>query len=828
MKLSVKFIGMVIAFAGITASKATIAQEGVIEEIIVTAQKREQSVQDVPIAISAFSQEFLDDAGVDDVLELQFFVPGLTVYNNQSVSQTNINIRGVGTAGNSISLESSVGLYIDGVYRSRQASSIGDLVDVERVEVLKGPQGTLFGKNTASGAIQFLTRKPDLNDLGGFVEVQAGSEGYNSLEAALNVPLADGRSGLRFSVGSTNRDGYVKNLTTGTDLNNRDRFNMRTQYLFDNAENLSIRVIADYSEIDEKCCSASNVFDGPGDRLSLYTAAGLTFPPNDAIPGASFILPLDAVAQTHQYTGTVNHLANRFNDDIVAFDIDPYAIIDEAGISAEVKFDISPNLTLTSITATRTYESEGFVDADFGALDLISRSGGVTDQDTFTQEFRLDGINGNLTWVAGIYYFDQKLKNDVTLRLGQMANTVLTGSSTRTTGELLLGRLSAVNPLVTTTAQACAAAMVTDTTVCNSPAFKVNEGSDNISVQNQTSWALFGQADYQISDQLLLTLGLRYLDEEKDMDVRFTETTAFNPIWSNFTPLDFAVRDVDGEKFTDDAVTGTFKLSWFPSNDVMAYISYGQGYKSGGTNVDRISPTTMAPLVFKPETSSSIEVGLKSELMDRRLRLNLALHQTDFDDFQANAFVGTGFVLQNAGEIETSGLELDALALLGDNFTLALGAAWVDAEYSSFKNGACIRTPFGSSSDMMDTNFPSTCDVSGNTVGGTPELTFYAALNGEFDVGSGQLYTRLDLNQHDDLPSGDDNDPNKTGDSRMLANFHIGYRFANGYDISLWGKNVADEDYRVGAFNSVIREGSLTAYHTEPRTIGITLRASWE
>ena len=164
------FIGL-IAMTSVLGVAPVIAEQNVIEEVIVTAQKREQSVQDVPIAVSAFSQDFLDEAGVDDILELQFFVPGLTIANNQTAGQTNINIRGVGTAGNSLSLESSVGIYIDGVYRSRQTSAIGDLVDVERVEVLKGPQGTLFGKNTASGAIQFLTRKPDVNGVGGFLEV---------------------------------------------------------------------------------------------------------------------------------------------------------------------------------------------------------------------------------------------------------------------------------------------------------------------------------------------------------------------------------------------------------------------------------------------------------------------------------------------------------------------------------------------------------------------------------------------------------------------------------------------------------------------------------
>ena len=826
MKLPFRFLGVVLAVAGATTNMTAIAQEAVMEEIIVTAQKREQSVQDVPIAISAFDQEFLDDAGVDDVLELQFFVPGLTVYNNQSVTQTNINVRGVGTAGNSISLESSVGLYVDGVYRSRQTSAIGDLVDVERVEVLKGPQGTLFGKNTASGAIQYLTRKPDLNEVGGFYEIQAGNEGYTNLKAAVNVPLVDGKLAFRLSGGMANRDGYVENLTTGTDLNDRDRHTIRAQVLFDNGEDLSARFIGDYTKIDEKCCSASNVLDGPGDTTALFLAAtqaaGGTVPNGQGRGYASFARPLDQVAMmTPDFTGTVSVLASQFHDDMVAYNIDPFAVVEESGFSAEVKYDITPDMTFTSITAWRDYDSVSRVDADFGALDILSASGGKTEQETITQEFRLDGIMGEVTWVAGLYYFDQELKNDVILRLGPEANLVLTGARGTTT----LQAVQATNPAVANCT--VLAALGVSAEVCNGHAFPAGEGSDNISVQNQTSWAIFGQMDYQITEDLLLTAGLRYLDEEKDMNVMFTETISNTPVWNVFTPLAFDVPDVDGEKFTDDAITGTLKLSYFLNNDLMAYISYGQGYKSGGTNVDRISPATGAPLVFKPETSTSIEIGMKSEFMDNRLRLNMALHQTDFDDFQANTFVGTGFVLQNAGEIETTGFEVDALAVLSDNFSLSAGAAWVDAEYSSFVAGACIRTPFSSSPDRSDPMFPITCDASGNTVGSTPEWTIYSSLIGEFEVGSGMLYTRLDISSQDDVIVGNDNDPNKVGDSRTLANFRIGYRFADGnYDVSLWAKNLLDEDYSSGAFNSVIREGSLSAYHTEPRTFGITFRSS--
>lgn len=812
-----KLLTAAIVMAGFSVP-GVFAEQAVIEEIIVTAQKREQSVQEVPIAVSAFDGEFLDEAGVDDILELQFFVPGMTIYNNQTPAQTNINIRGVGTAGNSLSLESSVGLYVDGVYRSRQTSAIGDLVDVERVEVLKGPQGTLFGKNTASGAIQFLTRKPDLDEVGGFLELQGGNYSYGNFKGAVNIPLQEGVSAIRISGSATQRDGYVDNLTTGAELNDRDRYNVRAQLLTTNGDDLSLRIIADYSELTEVCCSVSNIYDGPADTVGNFLAAGGSIPPTGNLPGASFLLPQPIVAGLVGFPGQTLVLADNFNDDIVAFTHEPYANVEESGISFEFTWDINDDMTFTSITSYRNYEVEGFVDADFTALDVLSESGGYTDQDTFTQEFRIDGVWGDMTYVAGFYYFDQQIDNHNILKLGPVGNVSLFGGAPT---YAIIGVDPALCPFIQP---------VTGITeeVCLGPAFPAGEGSDNFSTQEQTSWAVFAQGDYNLSEDLVLTFGLRLLDEEKDMNVLFTETI-FTPLFDLFTPLAPSVPDVDNITFDDDEVTGTLKLTYFWSSDLMTYVSYGRGYKSGGTNIDRISPATGAPLLFEPEISDSYEIGMKGDFLDKQLRVNMALYQTDFEDFQANTFVGTGFVLQNAGEITTNGFEIDFMALVNEYITLTGGAAYVDAEYDSFTGGACIRTPFGNEPDRNQPAFPTVCDSSGNVVGATPEWTYYASIIGEYDLDDGLLYGRFDVNYQDDIPYGNDNDPNKVMDSYAMANVRIGYLFGNGkYDLSLWSKNVFDEDYYTGSYNSVTREGSLTAYHTEPRTYGLTFRVNFD
>ncbi|MCR9259338.1 MAG: TonB-dependent receptor [Pseudomonadaceae bacterium] len=796
-----KFGAIVVSLVASSFAVAAQPDNYVIEEIVVTAQKREQSIQDVPIAVSAFDSAFLDDAGVDDVLELQFFVPGLTIYNNQSATQTNFNIRGVGTAGNSLSLESSVGIYVDGVYRSRQSSAINDLIDVERVEVLKGPQGTLFGKNTASGAVQFLTVAPQLDEFGGYAEFNGGSESYANFNGAINIPFADGRAAARLSGGVTERDGWVDNIASGNDLNDKDRYSLRGQLLFLPTDDITVRLIADYSEIDEKCCSAANVFDGPGDTLAAFLAAG----GGAQLPGVSYTQPIELL-------GADLILANRFDDDVAAMDIDPSAQIEESGFSAEVEWDIG-NVTLTSVTAYRSYEATNFVDADFTSLDTLSASGGTAEQDTFTQEFRIAGDFGDsITYVAGMYYFDQDLDNLTILRVGADANDLLAGGLT--TGDLVGG------------AAGCAAFGIT--AICDDPAFPENGQSDNISSQDQTSWAVFAQADFNLTEDLIATVGLRYLDEEKDMDVIFTESL-FSPVWAAFTPLSPFVPDVNGAKFEDEEVTGTAKLTYYWNDDLMTYVSYGRGYKSGGTNIDRIDPAlTGSPLLFDPETSDSYEIGMKADFLDKRLRVNAAAYLTDFKDFQANTFVGTGFVLQNAGEIQTRGFEVEVFALPAEWLTLQSGLAYVDAEYESFEGGACTRTPYGNEPDAGDPGFPIVCDNSGNTVGGTPEWTVYVSGQVSQRLADGNLfYGQLDVNWKDENPSGNDNDPNKLADSYTLTNLRVGYRFSGDrYDVSLWAKNLFDEDYTNGAFNSVIREGSLTEYHTEPQTWGVTLRAT--
>ncbi len=817
-------------------SAPALAQE--VDKITVTAQKREQDLQDVPIAVSAFTTEFLENAGVDDIFELQFFEPSFSAVPAQSAVQTSLSIRGVGTAGNSVSLESSVGLYIDGVYRSRQASALNDLVDIERVEILKGPQGTLYGRNTASGAVQYITVAPQ-EEFGGWYEVNIGNLDFYNVKGAINIPIVEDTLATRFSGSWAQRDGYVDNLTTGDQLNDRDRYQIRGQALYTPTNDISFRLIADFTSLDELCCSASNTFDGPGDTVAGFNAAVAQF--GFPLPNASYFLPLESAGALFGIENPIV-LADQFNDDVTALDVNPESQLDEWGISGELEWDLGW-ATLTSITAYRDYDAQTITDSDFSALPSLVNTIN-TEQTTFTQEVRLAGalLEDRLQYVAGGYYFNQTLEDTNDLLWGPAAN-VLLAAGLNADGFLVANGIIPVP-------QACAALNPQVVPFCNQPVFPAGTGSTDVSEQEQESWALFGQVDYSVTDKLVATVGLRYNNETKDMNVQFTESDIY-PGFVFFQPFSIFQPDVTDAQFEDSTVTGTAKLSYFWNPDLMTYVSYGRGYKSGGTNIARIGftnrdqvfgawlaginnfpletfpvqPETITDTLFDPEVSDSWEVGLKGDFIDSRLRMNVALFRTTFEDFQANTFVGTGFVLQNAGEIVSQGVEIDMQAVPTDWLTLTAAASYIDAEYESFEGGACTLTPFGFEPDRNEPGFPATCDNSGNQVNPNELVVTGSARVTQPLVNDIIGYSQLDVLWNDERTAGNDNDPNKGFESYALVNLRAGVTFNEGdYDFSLWAKNLFDEDFQGAPFNSVGREGSISAYHTEPRTWGATLR----
>ncbi|SVB02960.1 uncharacterized protein METZ01_LOCUS155814, partial [marine metagenome] len=586
-----------------------------LEEIIVVAQKREENIQDVPLAVSAYSADFLEENSVKDVFDLMTSVPGLIVSANNTASTSNFSIRGIGTGGQNFGLESSVGLYVDGAYRSRQSSMINQLVDIESIEVLRGPQGTLFGKNTSSGALLVRTKAPS-HDQDSYVELGVGSDSLTNFSTAFNHSIIDGELASRTTIFTSSRDGFVEVTNMpGVNLNERDRAGIRHQYLYTPSDTLSVRIIADYSEINELCCGALSLKDSL--VASGRTAGGKPILGTDAI--------MTALGGTVFKTGTVtNHQ--------MATNTLPDSKSKDRGISIEVNKDFE-NFQFTSHTASRRFDTHDVFDVDFTNVDLAWRDYGA-EQQSFTQEFRVaSNSDGRVNYQLGAYFYKQELNSKDNLGAGAFLNNYVIAASPDVLGALISnaspGLLGFINLAYGTSFPL--------TGLANA----VQAGSviKDRAYQDHDSIALFGKVDFDLSETVALSVGLRYTEENKDMVSTFNEsidipgrtdlnTTAitavlgiaghqalafqglphnpalaamnaapflpamavlFKPGWANCSVSPrLCPRDDLDVLLNDSQVTGDVTLTIRPDEQTMYYGSFATGYKSGGTNTDRI------------------------------------------------------------------------------------------------------------------------------------------------------------------------------------------------------------------------------------------------
>jgi outer membrane receptor protein involved in Fe transport len=774
-----------------------VAAQGMLEEVIVTAQKREQNLQDVPISVQAFTGEALAESGIKDVFDLQANAPGLQVNQSQNATTSNFAIRGIGTGGNNFGFESSVGLYVDGVYRSRQSSMINQLVDIQSVDILRGPQGTLFGRNSLSGAIQFTTVKPD-HDGSGFGEVTLGNYGLMNLSGAISISAIEDVLAFRVTGFSSEREGYVENLALpgSDDINDRDRYGFRAQALWTPSEDLTVHVIADYAELDELCCGSTVWYDN--NRIDQRL-----FADNLDIGSDSFL----------EGKGGTFISQSRVFDDVQAHSINPESSSEDVGISAQIDWNIE-DYTVTSITAYREFDSTDLIDADFTDLDALTDNN-IAEQSQFSQELRLTYIGEDFNYVVGANYFRQTLDSTSTLDFGEETE--------------LFAFYSQGFGVDTLTTDALAGSF-----------FDPNGFASDVNEQTHESWAVFAQGDYNLTDALVLTAGIRYSDENKELSTLYTDSGgAFLGFTSGrFDPTNR--RDDVDETITDEQVTGTLKLSWFATDDIMLYGSYSTGYKAGGTNTDRIN--TAFPQVFDAETSSSIELGMKAEFPDQGLRLNVAIYQSDIDDQQVGSFAGDSFNVQNA-DVDTYGGEIEILWQATESTTINAAYAKTIADFDKFEKGNCWTvTPFrtgvadpGAKIQEADGSVrlpvteaesfdPTFCDRSGGRLADNPEDSLILGIRQEFNISDSILaFGLLEYSYKGDSFINASNDPLTLQDSYNTVNLRLGMLFEDYQtEITLWGRNVTDEEYLATSFDSVLQTGKQGAYIREPATYGIT------
>lgn len=828
-------IQRIVGFVLVAVVPFTFAQN-VIEEIVVLAQKREQSLQEVPVAVSVVTSATVDRAQINDIIDLQSVVPSLRVTQLQTSGNTNFIIRGFGNGANNPGIEPSVGVFVDGVYRSRSASALADLPNLERVEVLRGPQSTLFGKNASAGVINVVTSVADpanMDGPSGSLSVTAGDLSQILVRADVTAPLSDS-VGFSLSGYSHTRDGYFKNLSNGSDLNERSRAGVRGEISFFPNDSVSIRVIADADEIDEKCCGVANLFNGPTGGAVLAVGGKL--------------VPNDYYAREQYY------------------DFDPTNKIDNSGISMQVDIELANEMLLTSITSYRTLDRLENVDVDFTSAAMLSRNITDIEVETYTQELRLSYTGEQVDWMVGGFYFDEDVSQITDLDYGP---------AFRPYGEVLsdfgvTGVERALNlPFGTF--------------------FGVNQGVFENAGQDDRTFSIFAQADFWLSDRLELTLGANYTDVEKSAFLKQNNTDVFSNL--DFEQIGFALvftgltglpptpqfigavpaaagaastisvtpcsaaaqppfcnsllalqalqflpryldypNAVEPGKSLESKTTWTARLAFDVSDTINAYVSASTGFKATSWNLSRDSrpfardmtslavagllvPNINAGTRFAaPEESMVYELGIKGKWGSNYF--NVALFDQDIDNFQSNVFTGVAFNFANAGQQSVSGLEIDARLMPVDSFEIVLAATFLDPIYDSFLRGAGVS----GIEDLSGTK-PAGIHKSSISVAGTYFFMLSPSVNG---------FVRADMLTESDVPVNENVPASVASRDVRSINASLSFTFSERFELMFWGRNLTGDDYLQSSFPSVAQAGSYSGYPNQPRSYGVTFRTHFD
>ncbi|MBA3898473.1 MAG: TonB-dependent receptor, partial [Sphingomonadaceae bacterium] len=677
-----------------TATAASATNGDVAEnagEIIVTATRRNEALSNVPIAVSAVTAESLQNSGANDIRQLNQLAPSLLVSSTGSEANGSARIRGIGTVGDNPGLESSVAVFIDGVYRSRSGIGLNELGEIERIEVLRGPQGTLFGRNASAGLIHIISKAPSFD--GFHVGGEATYGNYNDVRvsAGVNVPISETLA-ARVDGVYVNRDGFYYDPTNKTDVNDRNRYFVRGQLLFQPSDDLKVRIIGDYTHRNEKCCAAvyvsrdTNGFIGNLNEPPVPLSVGGLPPAN----GNNIIAVLNDLGQPlSRFTNPYSRLIS------VSPGRSYRGITEDKGISGQVDYKFGA-VTLTSITAYRDYKASQGGDIDYSSVDILYRAPSDDASrrfKTFSQELRLQGslFDDHLDWLVGGYYADEKLTVRDNLRFGNQYGRFATCRLVSGGGLAALYSPTSAGCLAARPPVFGAASPVIFAAIDRLDSLNDLGSTRDIYRQDSSNYAFFTHNIFHVTDALSVTLGARYTHERKRLDATFgndntvcpANQTALVPFLAN--PALAAVSggiialscqgnstaELNGVSInsqrSEHRFTGTAVLSYKPTHDLLTYASYSRGYKAGGFNLDRsalkspILPFSATPggaqalvnnLQFDPETVNAYELGAKYS--SRHFSLNVALFRQEFKNFQLNTFDGSVFIVQNVDGCTTA------------------------------------------------------------------------------------------------------------------------------------------------------------------------------
>ena len=796
-----------------------------VDEIVVTAQKRTENLQNVPIVVTTVGRQLLQDTGVKDIKDLALLAPGLLVTSTSSEASTTARIRGIGTVGDNAGLESSVGIVIDGVYRPRNGVGFGDLGDVERIEVLKGPQGTLFGKSATAGVINILTAPPK-DKFGISADLEGGNYGAIGGSAEVTGPLTDTLSASLYFA-DRQRDGYF-DVDTGpgprTDKHdtNRDFYTIRGQLLFRPTDTLRIRAIADYSRRKEDCCIAviTRASQAPAPNLANNIVAALGG--NDGDPA-------------HPYDR--NAYSNRPDEQH----------IHDKGVSLQADLDAGPG-TLTSITAYRDWKTLGGFDADFSTADidyLPDDKSNMTCFRTFSQETRYGGTVGKLDFVVGGFYSHEKLDQNSSILVGNQFTPYLS---------LLFSSLveGAPDPHFLNTFGTFP--------FVGGVNYAPGSGSVDRYRQTDNTYALFTNETLHLTDKLSFNGGFRYSIDVKSLNQFSTNIgggagcAASNAAFGLLPPaLAGALAAVDAttclpflspgynnftnhQHETEHAPTGTAKLAYRVNPELLLYASYARGYKAGGFNLDRVEcqvgdagcapgsaavNTPIRDTSFKDETNNAFEIGEKATLFDRKLLFNVALFYQKYQDFQLNTFNGLVFVVDSIPSVISKGVDADFV--------------WFATPKLSFQGGITVADTRYHLTETELADLQHKTDFQGGRHSRLSLAPLYSAsLSGTYTQPIGDAY-KLRFNAGAKYSSryntGSDLDPGKEQKGYVLANARLGFGPKNDrWSVEVWSENILNTNYKQVAFDSGFQNvptnatGVLDAFLGAPRTFGGTIR----
>jgi iron complex outermembrane recepter protein len=860
MKFTPWLMTSVAMFAAVPAfaQEATEGEEQTATEqsdIIVTATRRSEALSDIPLAVSAVSSETLANSGASDIRQLNQLSPSLLVSSTSSEAQGGgARIRGIGTVGDNPGLESSVATFVDGVYRNRAGVGLSELGSIDRIEVLRGPQGTLFGRNASAGLIHVITTKPSTKAFSGMGEVTYGNYGMLRFVGGVNAPVSE-TAAARLDGVYLKRDGFLKDVVSGRRINDRDRWLLRGQMMFEPSDMLDVRLIADYAKRSEECCGAAFLPSRNATTSTPGVAGGaISFTPN-SIVALERAFGAQIIDQPSRRLTSITPGVNYDSD------------VKDWGVSGEINYKMD-SATLTSITAYRDWQYVRGQDADFNNLDILKRaSDGGSKQGfkTFTQELRLQGeaLGDKLDWLVGGYYANEKLTWQDNLTYGSQYGRYATCQIAGSLGVLSPASTGCINPAVRPALNNPAGPLGPFGSTFVSAIDRIDTmtsgGLNDRYTQKSRNYAFFTHNKFNVTDSLSLTLGLRYTNERKSLNGQIAGNTlgagvcganaaaltgirnntalpgSLRSLASSLISLSCVINPITNASVSsvkkEDEFTGTGVISFKPTEDLLTYASYSRGYKAGGFNLDRSGLNPASPngnaLQFEPETVKAFEIGAKYN--GRGVDINIAAFHQSFSGFQLNTFNGVNFIVTNLNScsnalnganrdndnatgactgkteagVTSKGIELEAFLRPARNVGINMGLTYADTKYKK---------------DLVGTGgtaLPAALfQLPGSRLSNSSQIVATSSFSWTPEIGSNGLsalfYT--DARMQSDLNTGSDLDLEKAQDGVAIVNARVGIRGPEQkWALEFFAQNVFDKTYAQVAFDAPLQGGNTLA-----------------